>query len=253
MRQGRASGLVEISRLPDVAAVAVFSGVAAEGTDLILMMAERRIAPEETLPRVGPASRRVRHTNPAWRTPTSCSLSSTRPDELAAFVIARETGAETGCLVEIVAYANLDWTRPADLDGSSPRAYTRGNSEGKGIMATITGSFSARAPSRATGPSRSSGTTRRMSTVLGYFAYAKPPSPGSPGHDHGRGRHRRGPAPGHADRRRACGRARRDRHQELPQHSARLRAVPELDHGRAAGSANGPADTPGSVRQFELP
>ena len=31
------------------------------------------------------------------------------PDELAAFVIARETGTETGCLVEIVAYANLSW------------------------------------------------------------------------------------------------------------------------------------------------
>jgi hypothetical protein len=106
---GTASGLVEISQLPEVAPVAVLSGVAVEGEDLILMMSARPIDPEETcveggFPLLGP--------------PYEPSLEDTYilqplfdgPEELAAFVVARETGAETGCLVELLAYANLEWT-----------------------------------------------------------------------------------------------------------------------------------------------
>jgi hypothetical protein len=107
---GTASGIVEISKLPDVAAVAVFSGVTAEGTDLMLMMAQREIDPEETclesgLPLIGPPY------EPGLEDTYILQSLFDGPDELAAYVIARETGAETGCLVEIVAYANLDWVQ----------------------------------------------------------------------------------------------------------------------------------------------
>ena len=106
---GTASGLIEISKLPDVAPVAVFSGVAAEGTDLILMMSDRPIDPEETclkggFPLLGPPY------EPGLEDTYILQPLFDGPDELAAYVIARETGAETGCLVEIVAYANLEWT-----------------------------------------------------------------------------------------------------------------------------------------------
>jgi hypothetical protein len=106
---GTASGLIEISKLPDVAAVAVFSGVAAEGTGLLLMMSEREIGPDESclesgLPLIGPEY------EPGLEDTYILQPLFDGPDELAAFVIARETGAETGCLVEIVAYANLEWT-----------------------------------------------------------------------------------------------------------------------------------------------
>lgn len=106
---GTASGLVEISKLPDVAAVAVFSGVAAEGTDLILMMADREIGHDESclesgLPFIGPEY------EPGLEDTYILQPLYDGPDELAAFVIARETGAETGCLVEIIGYANLEWT-----------------------------------------------------------------------------------------------------------------------------------------------
>ena len=106
---GTASGLVEISKLPDVAAVAVFSGVTTDGTDLMLMMAERRIDPDDAcleggLPLIGPPY------EPGLEDTYILQPLYDGPDELAAYVVARETGAETGCLVEIVAYANLQWT-----------------------------------------------------------------------------------------------------------------------------------------------
>jgi hypothetical protein len=105
---GAASGVVEISKLPEVAPVAVFSGVSAEGADLILMMTDRSIDPEETclesgVPLIGPPY------EPYLEDTYILQPLFDEPEELAAYVIARETGAESGCLVEIVAFANLDW------------------------------------------------------------------------------------------------------------------------------------------------
>ena len=106
---GAAGGHVTLSRLPDDSVTAVFSDVTTPDVDdRLLMTADHAIDPGQTClesgnqipgPPFEPGKEDVYILDPA----------TTTPDLLAAYVIAHETGAETGCLVEIVAYANLDW------------------------------------------------------------------------------------------------------------------------------------------------
>jgi hypothetical protein len=105
---GAASGHIAINRMADDSVVAVMTDVTIPGTDLLLIMADRWVGPEENCfesgwPLVGPPY------DPGVEDIYILQPIFDSPEELAAFVVGHETGAETGCLVEIDAFANLYW------------------------------------------------------------------------------------------------------------------------------------------------